>query len=198
MLNELAVVVLAGGEGRRMGGGKPMRPFGDSTLLSRALSHARRWSGVVAVAVRDAGQAAGIDAPLLLDDPAIGGPAAGLASAFGFATAQGATRLLTLPCDTPTLPADLAERLDAALTGDAGCAVAASLGRLHPTCALWRVEAAARLPAYLRERASLRGFAETCGMVTVEWDAAPGEDPFANANTPQELEALAARHRDNS
>ncbi|WP_240606456.1 molybdenum cofactor guanylyltransferase [Phenylobacterium kunshanense] len=195
MNEDLAVVVLAGGEGRRMGGGKPLRVLDGATLLEHALARARGWSRSVAIAVREAGQAGDVDARLILDHPAIGGPAAGLASAFAFAREQGASRLLTVPCDAPRLPADLPIRLAAALTGDVGCAVAASLGRLHPTCALWRVEMAQRLPAYLEQRASLRGFAEACGMAVVDWDAGPEDDPFANVNTPEDLAALEAGHR---
>jgi molybdenum cofactor guanylyltransferase len=173
-----------------MGGGKALRPFGEGTLIAHALDRARRWSGSVAVAVRAKHQVAGVTGvPILLDEPAIGGPAAGLASAFKFAVSIGMARLLTLPCDVPRLPDDLLERLDAAL-GDAGVAVASSLGRLHPTCALWRVDCASRLPAYLAGRASLHGFAADCGMVVVEWDMGPDGDPFANANTPEELAAL--------
>ena len=187
-----AVVVLAGGQGRRMGGGKALRPFGRTTLAAHAVSLARRWSRTVAVAVRSLDQVEGLtDIPLLLDDPAVPGPAAGLASAFAFARAEGAARVLTLPCDAPLAPHDLLARLRAALEGGgAAVAIAASLGRLHPTCALWRVDCAARLPAYLAERTSLRGFGAECGMAIVDWPAGPGGDPFANANTPAELAAL--------
>jgi molybdopterin-guanine dinucleotide biosynthesis protein A len=186
----VAVVVLAGGEGRRMGGGKPLRPFGQTTLVGHALARARRWSPIVAVAVRARDQLPGeLAAPVILDDPAIPGPAAGLASAFAFAASVNAPRVLTLPCDAPRLPDDLLERLEAAL-GEAGAAVASSLGRLHPTCALWRTDCAGRLPAYLATGASLRGFAADCGMTSVDWDAGPEGDPFANANTPEDLAAL--------
>lgn len=190
MSGGVAVVVLAGGEGRRMGGGKPLRPFGQTTLVAHALSFARRWSRTVAVAVRAEDQVAGLAAPLVLDDPAIPGPAAGLASALAFAAREGATRLLTVPCDAPCLPDDLLGRLEAALGEAAGVAVASSLGQLHPACALWRTDCAARLPAFLASGTSLRGFAQACGMAVVEWDARPGDDPFANANTPAELAAL--------
>lgn len=185
------VVVLAGGDGRRMGGGKPLCAFGQTTLVGHAVSLARRWSRSVAVSVRSADQVAGATgATLVFDDPAIQGPAAGLSAALAHAARQGALRLLTLPCDAPRLPDDLLARLGAAMDGGAAVAVAASMGRLHPTCALWRVSCASRLPAYLVGRASLRGFADDCGMAVVEWPAQPGADPFANANTPAELEAL--------
>lgn len=190
-----AVVVLAGGEGSRMGGGKALRAYGETTLVGHAVELARRWSPLVAVAVREAAQVAGAtDAPLILDDPTIEGPMAGLAAAFAFAAGQGAERLLTLPCDTPGLPEDLLERLEGEV-GD-GVAVAESGGWLHPVCALWRTEAGAGLAAYLESgRRSLRGFAAACGMVAVAWDV-EGGDPFAGANTAEELAALQPRAGD--
>jgi molybdopterin-guanine dinucleotide biosynthesis protein A len=181
-------VVFAGGEGLRMGGSKPTRRFGDTTLIGRALELARTYAVHVAVAVRDPSQAPGVAAPLLLDDPAIEGPLAGLASALRFARGQGADRVLTLPCDTPRLPADFAARLLSAPT--AAVAVARSGGRLHPACALWSDQVLDALPAYLASgRRSLRGLAETMGMTVVDWSFTAG-DPFANANTPEELAAL--------
>lgn len=191
MIAKTVVVVLAGGEGRRMGGGKPLRPFGDTTLVAHAVAMARRWSADVAVAARSADQlGGGVDAPLILDDPGLGGPIAGLAAAFAFAQARGAVRLLTIPCDAPRLPEDLLTRLADALDDGAGVAVPESGGDLHPDCALWRVESSETLPAYISEgRSSLRGFAEACGMMRVAWPGSPG-DPFANANTPEDLAAL--------
>jgi len=187
------VVVLAGGEGRRMGGSKPRMAWGRTTLIGHALSLARTYGPDVAVAVRAEAQVSGaVRAHLLLDEPSIEGPLAGLASALGFARAKGAACVLTLPCDAPRLPPDLACRLQAGLEPGVGVAVARSCGRLHPTCALWRREALDALPAYLASgRRSLNGFAAAIGMATVEWRA-PGEDPFANANTPAELAALQA------
>lgn len=183
-------VVLAGGEGRRMGGSKPLRRLGHTTLVEHAVALARGWCDTVAVAVRHADQVGAVDAALLLDDRAIPGPAAGLASALEFGERQFARRVLTLPCDMPRLPRDLLSRLEAGLAGGAAVAVAASGGRLHPVCALWHVRARPRLSPYIAAgRSSLKGFAEACGMAVVDWPA--GEhDPFANANTPEDLAAL--------
>lgn len=174
-----------------MGGAKPLRRLGPTTLVGRALALARTYSRDVAVAVRDGDQVAGaVDVLLLLDDPAIEGPLAGLASALAFAARQGADRVLTLPCDSPWLPPDLAIRLQGALSNGHRVAMGRSAGRLHPVCALWRVEAIEALPAYLATgRRSLGGFASAVGMTAVDWSCAE-IDPFANANTPAELDAL--------
>jgi molybdopterin-guanine dinucleotide biosynthesis protein A len=190
---DAVAVVLAGGEGRRMGGDKPLRPFGGARLIDRALALAQGYCLRTAVAVRRPGQIPALPGALLLLDPAdLPGPLAGLASALAFARAQGAPRVLTLPCDTPRLPADLLARLAAALdgAGPARVAVARSGGRLHPACALWPADGLEALGAYAAAgRASLRGFAVELGMGVVDWDA-PGGDPFANANTPAELALL--------
>lgn len=191
MTLRMAVVVLAGGQGRRMGGEKPRMAWGRTTLIGHALAQARALGRDVAIAVRDEHQVEGaVEAHLLLDEPAIEGPLAGLASALGFARGLGADCVLTLPCDAPRLPADLAERLVIGLGSGFDVAVARSNGRLHPTCALWRATTLEALPAYLATgRRSLNGFAVMLGMIPVDWSALGG-DPFANANTPDELAML--------
>jgi len=187
MTRDLLVVVLAGGEGLRMGGGKPLRLFRGRSLISHALDRAHGWSSKVAVSVRSPDQVGPIATPVLLDDPDIDGPLAGLSAALTFAGQEGACRLLTLPCDMPLLPDDLARRLGGVLVPGAGAALAFCAGRLHPVCAVWDVAVQAELPAYLATgRSSLRGFAETVGMATVVWDngSAPA---FENINTPIDL-----------
>lgn len=164
----MKIVILAGGEGRRIGGGKPGRRLGGETLLGRALGIARRWSDEVEVADGST------------DAPGIAGPLGAVAAAL----AQG--DLLTIPCDMPFLPDDLPARL-AGADAAVAVAVAESGGRLHPVCALWRARAAAALPAYLATgRRSLRGFAEAAGYEAVRWEAAP-DDPFFNVNTEEDL-----------
>jgi molybdopterin-guanine dinucleotide biosynthesis protein A len=188
MTDRLAAVVLAGGEGRRMAGDKPHRRLGGRTLLDRALERARSLSADVALAVRDPAQAAGAEVEVLTDAAGIEGPLAGLASALAFARARGAGAVLTLPCDAPFLPGDLAPRLSAALAGGGGCAVPESGGRLHPTCALWRADLGGALADYAATgRRSLTGFAETAGLTAVSWPVEP-LDPFFNINTPEDLE----------
>lgn len=187
---KLVCVVLAGGEGRRMGGVKASRVLGGRTLLERALERAKGYADEVAVAVREP-----LTAPVqtLLDDPALPGPLAGVASALAFAAERGAPAALTVPIDAPFMPDDLAARLAAALSG--GVAVARSGGRLHPVCALWRTGLDAPLRTYAATgRGSLMGLADAVGWTAVDWPAEP-LDPFLNINTPQDLaraEALLA------
>ena len=183
----VAVVILAGGEGRRIGGDKPIRRLGTQSLIERALAYAQRLSAVVALAVREPDQLADAPVERILDMPGIAGPLAGLGSGLQFTAQLELPMLLTLPCDTPFLPADLLLRLSDALSVDALASVPASGGQLHPACALWRVEALDRLHAYLETgRASLSGFAEQAGFVEIDWPADPF-DPFFNINSAEDL-----------
>lgn len=190
--NGLCVVILAGGEGRRIGGGKPQRTLAGESLLARAVALARQWTADVAVAVKEAPSAQpDRNIAVVTDDPAVDGPLSGLLAGLRWARARGRGAVLTIPCDTPFLPHDLAGRLAAALAGVAApsVAVASSAGRLHAVCALWTVDAEAAL---LREagagRLSLVNLIERLERRTVEW---PVEtiDPFFNINTQEELEA---------
>ena len=186
-------VVLAGGDGRRMGGSKALRQLGATTLVANALALAHGYCRNAVVVVRSPDQLAGaVNAALLIDRPGLEGPLGGLAAALEYADRLGAARVLTLPCDAPRLPLDLRARLEAALDGEgsARVAVAASDGRLHPTCALWRTDSLATLSAYAASGGrSLKGLAGELCMAIVAWEAGDA-DPFANANTPDELAAL--------
>jgi molybdopterin-guanine dinucleotide biosynthesis protein A len=161
------IVILAGGEGRRIGGGKPMRMLAGETLLDRALAIARLWPGEVLVADGKT------------DVPGIDGPLGGVAAALAFGG-----DVLTIPCDMPFLPDDLPERLGR--TREAA-ALAESGGRLHPVCALWRAQAHDGLASYVASgRRSLRGFAEAVGYEAVAWATDP-IDPFFNINDVEDL-----------
>ena len=163
----MRIVILAGGEGRRIGGGKPMRILGGETLLDRALRIARGWSNDVLVADGKT------------DAPGIEGPLGGVAAALALGG-----DILTIPCDMFFLPADLPEWLGR--TREAA-AVAESGGRLHPVCALWRARAGEGLAAYAATgRRSLHGFAEAVGYAAVAWPADP-VDPFFNVNIEADL-----------
>ena len=183
---KIAVVVLAGGKGQRIGGAKPMRLLGGRTLLSRALGQARQWSDEVVVAVRARSQLADMRARWIPDDEAIEGPLGGLSAGLDFARDRGADALLSIPADMPFLPADLGPRLSEAI-GASNAALASSAGRLHPVCGLWRLPVAGVLLNYVQTgRRSLYGLAESGGFVAVEWESGP-VDPFFNINSQQDL-----------
>ena len=182
----IVVAVLAGGEGSRIGGGKPLIRLGGKTLIERAYDRARGWSGTSIVSIRSQEQLGSCQLPWITDAAGINGPLAGLAAALEWACRQGAEALMTIPCDMPFLPDDLPRRLLDEV-GELGAAVASSGGELHPVCSLWRNAAIFEFPDYCASgRRSLKGFAEHLGFVEVEWPAGP-PDHFFNINNPADL-----------
>jgi molybdopterin-guanine dinucleotide biosynthesis protein A len=186
---------LAGGEGVRIGGSKPLRLLGDSSLIERALALSNLWSKDVIVVGRTQAQVGSANSPFLRDAPGLEGPIAGLAAGLRYAKDRRHGALLAIPCDSPFLPTDLFERLFSALAPEVGAALATSGGVLHPTCALWRVRCFSSLGPYLvTGRRSLRGFAEYVKFATANWPLQPA-DPFFNINSNDDLaeaEALIA------
>ena len=181
-----AIVILAGGEGSRIGGGKALRMLGGKRLIDHAEALACQWSRIVAVAVRNPAQVGRTQLPQITDETAIEGPLAGLTAALRFARENSCEAVMTIPVDMPFLPSDLGDRLSAAIDGHAA-AIAGSGGKLHPVCGLWRVSALEALPDYLASgQRSLRGFAETLGFREVEWRAEPSL-PFFNINSADDL-----------
>lgn len=184
------MLVLAGGAGVRMGGAKPERTLGGRRLIDYALDAARGYGGPAAIGARTVAQAPHCDGfGVVVDDAGLEGPLAALAAGLRWARAQGVDFLLTLPCDAPFLPDDLAVRLRSCATRTGSqVVVPASAGRLHPACGLWRTAALEHLPDYIASgRRSLIGFAGHVGLVAEEWAAPAGRDPFFNVNTPADL-----------
>ena len=189
---KVACVILAGGEGRRMGGSKPQRVLGGRTLLERVIAMGGAWSDTIAVAIRGPEQHVPRGTAVIADVQDVEGPLGGLIAALGFATALGADAVLVVPADMPFLPGDLRGRLEVGLTRSAA-AIASSGGRLHPVCGIWRTQCAAAVADYLATgKRSLRGFAAAVGAAAVEWDAEP-TDPFFNINSPEDLAAAERR-----
>ena len=142
--------MLAGGQGRRMGGVD--KGWSSSTggrwprTCSRALLRrsARFWSTPTRISTGIAPWAT----PSFPDDVGgFAGPLAGLHAGLSRATRDFA---VTVPCDSPFLPADLVARLAAALEREgAQLAVAKTFDQPHPVFALVRRDALPSLAAFL-------------------------------------------------
>lgn len=175
-------VVLTGGGGRGMGGSPTLRRLGQAAMIPHALALARAYAPAVAVCTAPQDKVgAGGGVPLLTAHTTVGGSLAEVVAALTFARGLGEARVLTLPFDAPSLPPDLRARLDAALDedGSADLAVAASGGRLHPACAIWRTSALGALPSRLPD---LR-------TAVVAWERGEA-DPFLTIGTPDEFAAV--------
>lgn len=187
-MDKVGVVILAGGLGTRIGGGKPERLFRGRRLIDPVLDRASAWRLPTVICVRKRGQLAEETPRQLLDRPDIEGPLAGLLAALDWATGVGLEHILTLPCDTPFLPENVLARLLHASRNASAPAVAASNVRRHPTCAVWPRDSRAGVEAYAATgRRSLSGALDKCGAVDVSWpESTP--DAFININTPGDLE----------
>lgn len=184
----LAVAILAGGCGSRIGGRKPLRVLGARLLIDRAVERAQTWSSDVVAIVRHPEQVGKSSCEIIEDSLDVQGPLAALAAGLAWATGRGKTALLTIPCDMPFLPDDLAAHLGNGL-GQASVALAASGGHIHPVCGLWKVEVLSLLPDYIATgKSSLKGFAASAGFTEIAWPVAK-RDPFFNINSGVDLAA---------
>ena len=180
-------LILAGGESRRMGRDKALVPLGGRPMIDHVIE--RLSPQVADLAISANGDAGRFDwtGLTVLPDQTPMGPLSGILSGLIWARAQGATALVTAPCDGPIFPGDLVPRLCLAAEGHTGAL--ACTEDLHPTWGLWTMAQLEPLAAFLASGAKprLRDFASAAGRAS--WPAGA----FVNANAPEDMAALEAR-----
>lgn len=195
-------VILAGGLARRMGGvDKGLQRFRGHTLIEHTCHRLRPQVGAMGINANrflDVHAAQGL--PIWPDAHAdFSGPLAGFLAGLTQCTTP---YLLTVPCDTPFFPLDLAHRLGNGVIqaqADLAMAVApetdaqgASTLRTQPVFCLLKTELRDSLARFLREGGrkidAWTALHRTC---TVSFNA-PGDDPhaFLNINTLEQLHRL--------
>jgi molybdopterin-guanine dinucleotide biosynthesis protein A len=189
-------LILAGGLSRRMGGTqKIFARIGGVSLIDEVILSVRNQCDALAINPYEAtaeteAAFAGLDLPLLADAvPGHAGPLAGVLAGLDYAAQKGVTHVLSLPCDCPFLPADLAANLrTASLETRDGLACAASGGRIHPVIALWPVRLRDDLRRALLDEGlrKVGQFQQRYDVAAVEWNFRI-RDPFFNINTPDDL-----------
>lgn len=203
--SQITGVILAGGRGSRMGGvDKGLQNFQGVPLALHALRRlAPQVDQVLLNANRNRAAYEAFGAPVWPDDSAAlgeeyAGPLAGFLTALAHCNTP---YLLTVPCDTPLFPPDLAVRLAEALAREnADIAVASAReadGQLRPQPVFCLMDAS------LRD--SLAAFTAGGGRKIGDWMAQhrtvsvafdqPGDSAqaFFNANTLAELHQLESR-----
>ena len=180
-------VLLAGGQGRRMGGvDKGLLELHGRPLAAHAIARLAPQVDELLINANQnmvAWQAFGYT--VFGDDiPGYAGPLAGLHAALSRASHP---LVATAPCDAPFLPDDLVARLFAAWQDTAAdVAVAKALDQLHPVFCLCRREHIAHLESFLATggRRVDRWYA---GLRVVEVAFDDQHAAFLNINTPDDL-----------
>ena len=196
-LGGVAGLILAGGQGARMNhqdkGLVALR--GEPMIAHVARRLAPQVGRLIISANRHADRYAQYGEVVADGEPELGawqGPLVGIAAALAAAASE--EWLVVAPCDTPFLPADLAERLvGAARAAGASMAYAGAGGQRHSACMAVHTSLRPRLLEYLRGGDRKVGLWQArSGAVEALFDDAPPH-AFMNVNTPAEL-ALAERY----
>lgn len=183
-------VLLAGGQGSRMGGvdkglvplyGRPMAEWVIERLVPQV-------DELIISANQNGDRYAAFGYRVCVDRiGGFAGPLAGLHAALAVASHP---LVATAPCDSPFLPTDLVERLHAALRAQsADLAVACTFDQAHPVFCLCRREVLPHLSAFLESGGRKIGrWHATLKVVRVGFD--DQESAFRNINTRAELRDL--------
>lgn len=187
---DAALLVLAGGESRRMGRPKALLPLDGVTLIEWVVARLRPELAELLVAARSPDQIPpSLHAHLVRDVHPGTGPLAGIEA--GLVSARHEI-VVAVACDMPWVTADLVRRLVTAVAGH-DAAVPRVDGRPEPACAAYRRRAAPALAAALasgrRQAGAVVGDLHVCWL--------DGEDPglFANLNTPADYARFRAAVR---
>jgi molybdopterin-guanine dinucleotide biosynthesis protein A len=180
-----AGVILAGGSGRRIGGDKAFVPLAGRPLVAHVIARLAPQCRALGVNAAPDPRLGSLGLPVIPDGAEGGlGPLSGILAAMDWAAAEGAARVLTVPVDTPFLPADLAARLS---TVEAPIVLARTADGLQGTCGLWSVSLRVALAEALTTGTrKVTEFTEAQGAASVPF---PEGDPppFLNVNRPEDL-----------
>lgn len=145
----VTTVILAGGRGIRIGGDKGLQTLHGKALIDWVVEAVNGNSDEVLINANNAQERyAHFGYSVIADQmPDWPGPLAGLQAALSCARTD---YVMTVPCDTPFLPADLITRLqDAQKLNASEAAVAVVEGYRQPTVALYKKSVLPKLNAYL-------------------------------------------------
>ena len=184
---KISGIVLAGGQGRRMGGvDKGLQRLGGKPMIAHVIARlAPQVDEIVINANQNLEAYAKFGYPVAPDvTGGFAGPLAGLQA--GLHAARHAL-VVTAPCDSPFLPPDLVARLRAAMDGKE-LAVAKTGTQAHPVFAMVRREILDHLTAYLAGGGrKIDAWYASLKVVEVAFD--DEAEAFSNINTREELRA---------
>ena len=178
-------IVLAGGKGSRMGGvDKGLQPLRGKPMVAWAIARLRPQVDEIVINANQNHEIYRAFGHRVVADEIGGfaGPLAGLHAGLKAATHPLA---VTVPCDSPFLPADLVFRLNSSL-GENELAVAKTGDQPHPVFALMRRDVRESLEAFLASGGrKIDAWYAALKVVEVAFD--DEADAFRNINTIEEL-----------
>ncbi len=190
---EVTGLVLAGGQGSRMGGvDKGLQPFRGKPMVAHVIERfAPQVDELLVNANRNPEAYARFGHRVIADEiEGFAGPLAGFER--GLAHASGSL-VVTVPCDSPFLPLDLVQRLRSALDREnAELAVAKTGDQAHPVFSLMQRGVHASLRDFLASgQRKIDKWYGALRVVEVPFDDVA--DAFLNINTREELASLEPR-----
>jgi molybdopterin-guanine dinucleotide biosynthesis protein A len=183
-------VILAGGQGRRMGGvDKGLKVLRGKPMVAWVLERfAPQVKEVLINANQNLERYAALGHRVIPDEIAgYAGPLAGLHRGL---TEAAYALVATVPCDSPFLPSDLIQRLRGAIYNtESDVAVAKTADQPHPVFCLCRKSVLPGLTKFLAGGGrKIDAWYASLKVVEVAFDDNPGA--FSNINTEEELLAL--------
>jgi molybdopterin-guanine dinucleotide biosynthesis protein A len=189
----IAAVILAGGKGERLGGAnKALLEIGGRSFIDRAVAVAGGCEPILIAVGRRGFEVPPATTAIWDLEGDYAGPLAGVAAAVEHLGHAKANALFSLAVDTPLFPADFLSRA-LPLLGEADVVIGAYGAQDYPTNALWRLDAIAALADEVRSEAAPRSLKRLAGRLRaqrLDYAELVAEDPFRNANTPEDLELL--------
>ena len=191
--SQITGLILAGGRGTRMGTvDKGLQMFRSAPMALHVLMRLSPQVGYVMInANQNIAPYEGFGVPVWQDEmQGFAGPLAGLQTGMVHCDTD---YLVTAPCDSPFLPADLVERLAAGLeekNADLAVAVTGTgdTRQAHPVFCLAKTSLLPHLTLYLQEGG--RKFDKWYASLNVAEVHFDEEDAFRNINTRDELHQL--------
>ena len=194
---DIGSVILAGGKASRMGGAdKAFLPLAGKPLLAHVVARlAPQVSDIVISANGDLARFTSFGLPVIADSLGeFAGPLAGLLAGLEWFAKNrpDISYVVSVPTDTPFLPADLVARFLAARFDAGRPLVARSESGVHPVIGLWPVEMAQDLRKALNEGVRKVGAwteLQSAIEVTFPLEEVGGKplDSFFNINRPEDL-----------
>jgi molybdenum cofactor guanylyltransferase len=178
-------IVLAGGQGRRMGGvDKGLQLLHGKPMVAHVIARLAPQVDEILINANQNPAAYAEFGHRLVPD-AIGGFAGPLAGLHAGLCAASHPLVLTVPCDSPFLPADLFSRMKSALREN-DLAIAKTGDQPHPVFALARTAVRGNLEAFLAGGGrKIDAWYASLKVIEVPFD--DEADAFRNINTREEL-----------